>query len=569
MLRSVRIRALVVVLLSSGLFAGTSRADVLTPSDVYANTFHVTAQNGADGVLPDNQRGAFRVATNGIVDHGTGNGQVDGFDTWQSDNTGVHSDFVGLGYDFPATFDTLTIELGNQFVDGGDWEEMPKVYILKNPVMNSESVRPEISPNWVEVGATLFAQGGETLHEFDPIVIQGEGGTIRLALTGSAEERTGWGWAVGGVDGNERDDGIFNFVSITELTAEGVPAAAAPAIPLPASPQPMNIVSNAYHSPNHREEDLTDGRGEAFEAITNGEITPDGPDGYDTWESDTNGNRTDFVGLQYNSLVEFETISIELGHQFGDGGDWEELPKVYILKNPVDTNRTRPETDPENWQEVAAVETTGHLFETLVAPGAGDSMAFTLTGTAAERTGWGWAVGGVDGNQREDGLFNFISITEVLATGTVVADMGLRGDFNHNGQLDANDLDLLAQAQLDNDAALDLTSDGQTNYSDRVHWLHELKKTWVGDSNMDGLFNSSDFVQVFQSGKFETGTPATWEEGDWDGDLRFATSDFVAAFQDGGFEQGPVAAVSSVPEPCAALLLLLGAGLCGGHRRRA
>ena len=70
-------------------------------------------------------------------------------------------------------------------------------------------------------------------------------------------------------------------------------------------------------------------------------------------------------------------------------------------------------------------------------------------------------------------------------------------------------------------------------------WIHELKGTWIGDANLDGEFNSGDFVQVFAAGKYETGDFAGWEEGDFTGDWQFNGSDLVDAFVDGGYEIGP------------------------------
>ena len=52
-------------------------------------------------------------------------------------------------------------------------------------------------------------------------------------------------------------------------------------------------------------------------------------------------------------------------------------------------------------------------------------------------------------------------------------------------------------------AGYDLNGDNAVNYDDRLVWLHDLKKTWVGDSNLDGLFDSDDFVLAFQAGKYE------------------------------------------------------------------
>lgn len=145
---------------------------------------------------------------------------------------------------------------------------------------------------------------------------------------------------------------------------------------------------------------------------------------------------------------------------------------------------------------------------------------------------------------------------------------GLVGDYNANGSLDAGDLDMQATAiGANGPASYDLTGDGAVNYDDRKAWVNTLKKSWIGDSNLDGVFNTGDFVAVFQEGKFETGAAATWSQGDWDGNNLFNTSDFIAAFQEGGYEAGPRAAVSAVPEPSSLVLLSLTA-LLGLHRRR-
>jgi hypothetical protein len=143
------------------------------------------------------------------------------------------------------------------------------------------------------------------------------------------------------------------------------------------------------------------------------------------------------------------------------------------------------------------------------------------------------------------------------------------GDFNNNGALDAGDLDALATGMMMNDPKFDLDGDRDADLDDRLKWVNELKKTWMGDSDLNGEFNSSDFVKVFVAGKYETGNPATWEEGDWNGDKVFNSTDFVNAFIGGGYEKGRRAATSAVPEPTSlALTICLGGFLAGMVRRR-
>jgi hypothetical protein len=58
-----------------------------------------------------------------------------------------------------------------------------------------------------------------------------------------------------------------------------------------------------------------------------------------------------------------------------------------------------------------------------------------------------------------------------------------------------------------------------------------------GDSNHDGIFNSTDMVVVFQAGEYEDGIAdnSTFEEGDWNGDGDFNSEDMVYVFQLGHY----------------------------------
>ncbi|MEZ6117335.1 MAG: NosD domain-containing protein [Pirellulaceae bacterium] len=89
-----------------------------------------------------------------------------------------------------------------------------------------------------------------------------------------------------------------------------------------------------------------------------------------------------------------------------------------------------------------------------------------------------------------------------------------------------------------------------------------LIATYYGDANLDGEFNSLDFVSAFVGVEYEDSVirNSTWADGDWNGDGEFDSSDMVLAFQFGGYEQGPRAATSirTVPEPTSWALLSVG-----------
>ena len=167
-------------------------------------------------------------------------------------------------------------------------------------------------------------------------------------------------------------------------------------------------------------------------------------------------------------------------------------------------------------------------------------------------------IGSSNANVDPDYLFDNI----ILRTGEDISPgiAAPTGDFDSDGDFDAADIDALTTAIRDGvtSARFDLNNDGIVNTADRTGWVVDVKQTWFGDANLDGEFNSGDFVQVFSAGEYEDAVDgnSTWATGDWNGDGDFNSGDFVVAFGDGGFEIGPRNAVSSVPEPSGLGLVL-------------
>ncbi len=119
-------------------------------------------------------------------------------------------------------------------------------------------------------------------------------------------------------------------------------------IPILPRVEPINIVANTYHG-------AANDRQTAFNYVSDGVVNNvnNGGTGFDTFSGQAN-TQTHFGGMTYPHDEDFQLIKVDLGQQFADGGDWQAQPNVYILKNPVDTGSTRPETDTNNWVQVPA-----------------------------------------------------------------------------------------------------------------------------------------------------------------------------------------------------------------------
>ncbi len=97
----------------------------------------------------------------------------------------------------------------------------------------------------------------------------------------------------------------------------------------------------------------------------------------------------------------------------------------------------------------------------------------------------------------------------------------------------------MTAADFDGNGATDLVLSGGYGRRDICVFLNLAEPPAahsVGDSNMDGVFDRFDIVQVMQAAKYETGEAADWSEGDWDGNGTFDRLDIVYALATGQYK---------------------------------
>jgi hypothetical protein len=256
----------------------------------------------------------------------------------------------------------------------------------------------------------------------------------------------------------------------------------------------------------------------------------------------------------------------------GDGWGWgvEVDGSVLFTKNGIiDASTVDSYVNADEWTHLAVtvsaddgityfvngeeVETVEDFADINPSPGQNGVDDWWGIGRTNQTSGEQWFPGRLDEVRVYSDLLTDEEIRALLGPATV------DGDFDGNGQLTLEDVNLLSQriASGGGDLSFDVNADNVVNAGDLTSWIKDLKGTWIGDANLDGEFNSQDLVRVFQVGLFETPQAASWDQGDWNGDARFTSSDFVEAFQDGGYEQGPRPSIAAVPEPTGAWLASL------------
>lgn len=191
------------------------------------------------------------------------------------------------------------------------------------------------------------------------------------------------------------------------------------------------------------------------------------------------------------------------------------------------------------------------------------------TQAAAEGFGWwgdlaigGWDQGG-DGSSFEGTLVSVGDPNYATQQGTPI----LIGDYNYDGVVNAADLDFCTRGIYNaaENALLDLSGNGVSDSNDLAAMLTSGMlgvSTYVGDANLDGQVEASDFslmLEKWQQNGFG------WAYGDFNGDNVADASDFSLMLEQwqNGVESSPLV----TPEPATLSLLAL-SGLALLRRRK-
>ncbi len=279
------------------------------------------------------------------------------------------------------------------------------------------------------------------------------------------------------------------------------------------------------------------------------------------------GDDNPYAPIQFAGVSLAEAVSVssvawgrDNQGQFGDRSLGEYSLQFTLVPDPdADT----PDTgDPvTGWQTIGSVRYSVATAE--FTPQLRHEFEISRDGSPILATGVRLLVPGT-------GLGAGTAIDELEVYG-IIGPVGEPCDLNGDGVCDVMDIDELTAVVVagTDDPRYDVDRNGEVNQEDRRIWVEELMNTWFGDADLNGTFDSSDFVAVFQAGKYENpdAQDVSWGEGDWDGNQIFDSSDFVQAFQSGGYEVGPRGAVAAVPEPASGLLLLGILPMLAGLRR--
>ena len=121
-------------------------------------------------------------------------------------------------------------------------------------------------------------------------------------------------------------------------------------------------------------------------------------------------------------------------------------------------------------------------------------------------------------------------------------------DLDGDGRVTSSDIDYVCEGIRENDTDIDFNGDEVVDLRDLEFFVTRRLGTVIGDADLNGVFDSQDFVAVFIAGEYVDAIDgnSTWSEGDWNCDRDFDTEDIVAAFQAGGYATPTARATDSL-----------------------
>lgn len=135
------------------------------------------------------------------------------------------------------------------------------------------------------------------------------------------------------------------------------------------------------------------------------------------------------------------------------------------------------------------------------------------------------------------------------------------GDFDGDGVLLGNDIDLLSNAVGGSDELFDLDDNGSVDQEDRRIWVEDIFGTHFGDADLNSEVEFADFVLLSNNYASAGG----WEDGNFDGIANVGFADFVLL--SANFGKSAVA-TAVVPEPKPSILAMMCLALLASTRCR-
>ena len=136
---------------------------------------------------------------------------------------------------------------------------------------------------------------------------------------------------------------------------------------------------------------------------------------------------------------------------------------------------------------------------------------------------------------------------------------GPAGDVNGDGAVNHMDIAQMLQSGKYNTGLPATITDGDVNGDGTFSQLDLVQVLTAGkyhqptfkpgDANLDGVFNQLDIIRLLQQDKYLKDEPADWSSGDFDGDNRFDPHDMVLALQEGDYQVTSNSLLATVPSP--------------------